>query len=76
MGTKAIVTIIVGERYQKLWQTHARQSWEHYAQKHGYSLIVINQPLDPSPAAAQRSMSWQKLLVLGLPEVRTFDRIV
>lgn len=72
---KAIVTIVTGERYQRLWRTHALPTWQRYAEVHGHSLIAIDQPLDPSPAAAQRSMSWQKLLVLGLPQIQAFEQI-
>lgn len=74
--TKAIVTIVTGERLQNLWQTHARPTWEQYAARHGYSIILINQPIDLRPEAAQRSMSWQKLLVLEAPDVQKFDRVV
>lgn len=72
---RAIVTIVTGERYQRLWHTHAIPTWQQYAQKHGHSLFVIEQPLDPTPAAAQRSMSWQKLLILGLPELQKFEQV-
>jgi hypothetical protein len=76
MMNKAIVTAIIGDRHRQLWQTTARASWEQYARKHGYALIVIEQPIDQGPLASQRSLAWQKLLVLSLPEIQRYDRVV
>jgi hypothetical protein len=68
--------MVAGARYQHFWQTFARQSWERYAQRHGYTLLVLDQPIDRSPLASQRSLAWQKLLVLTLPDVQRFDQVV
>ncbi|HEY8747654.1 MAG TPA: hypothetical protein VIM11_06760 [Tepidisphaeraceae bacterium] len=73
--TKAIVTLAVGDEYQALWETKARPSWERYAARHGYEIIALHEPIDPSPEV-QRSMAWQKLLILGHPKVSGFDRVV
>jgi len=73
--SKAIVTLAVGEAYQTLWRDKARPSWERYAARHGYELIALDEPIDTSPLG-RRPMSWQKLLVLGHPNVSGFDRVL
>jgi hypothetical protein len=72
---KAIVTLAVGEEYQTLWNQKARPSWERYAERHGYELIALHEPIDSSPLG-QRPMSWQKLLVLGHPLIVNFERVL
>lgn len=74
--SKAIVTIVTGDAYTHVWRTKALPSWERYAQRHGYEIIVFDQPLDDSPKAQERSPSWQKLLVLGHPRVAPFERVL
>jgi hypothetical protein len=74
--TKAIVTLVVGAKHLSLWNAHARPSWEHYARRHGYRMLVFDQLLDASPLGAQRSPAWQKLLVLGRQELKAFDRVL
>lgn len=73
--SKAIVTLAVGEAFASLWQSKARPSWERYAARHGYELIVLEEPLDTSPLG-QRPMSWQKLLALSHPRVAGFERVL
>jgi hypothetical protein len=61
---KAIVTLVVGEAYMRVWQTACRASWEAYAARHGYDLIVITDLFDRSERGRERSPAWQKLLIL------------
>lgn len=74
--SKAIVTIIVGEKYQRLWQAIARPNWEKYANRYGYQMIVFRDLLDASPIGLHRSPAWQKLLTLGRPELKNVDRVL
>jgi hypothetical protein len=74
--TKAIATIIVGEKYQKLWKTVAQPSWMRYARRHGYELVVFEELLDSSPVGLQRAIAWQKLLTLGRAELSGVDRVL
>lgn len=72
----ALVTLAVGERYLRGWQQVARQSWERYAERHGYDIVAIAHPLDTSPEAQARSVAWQKCLILSQPWSTAYRRIV
>src|ERR1043166_4029458 len=73
---KAMVTILIGEKFQRIWSERARPSWEAYAGRHGYDIVIIDRVIDPSPRANERSLIWQKLLALSVPEVQRFDRVL
>ncbi len=72
---KAIVTLVVGEQHRTLWETCARASWETYAKRHGYKLVIVDQLIDKSEEGMERSPSWQKLLLWRLPELHDCDRV-
>ena len=61
MAAKILTTFAIGQRYEALWNTYCKASWEHFAARHGYELVVINKML----RVDSRSPSWQKL---ALPE--------
>lgn len=73
---KAIVTLIIGDKYYKLWEKYAKESWEKYCKIHNYDLIVLDKILDHSQRAKERTVIWQKCLILEEPEVQKYDRIV
>jgi hypothetical protein len=63
---KAIVTLVIGEeRYLANWKKYCEPNWRPYADKFGFDLICLNNPLDDSERARKRSPSWQKCLILG-----------
>lgn len=70
---KAIVTLVVGDRCQQPWLQYLRPGWERWAERHGYDLIVFDQPLDHSRRAASRSPAWQKLLAMASPLLKPYD---
>jgi hypothetical protein len=72
----AIASICIGDEFKSLWTKHGAKRWEAYAKRHGYSLVMFEQPLDTSPRGRARSPAWQKCLVLNQPELRDFDRVV
>jgi len=74
--SKAIVTLVVGPNYRHHWHSVARPSWEHYAGRHGYQLIVFERPIDESPMGLERSPAWQKLLILRQSELQHFDQVL
>ena len=76
MSGTAIVTIAIGGEYQTLWRTHCERGWRTYAERHGYDVICIEEPLDRSARAQARSPAWQKLLVLGQPFAEGYERVV
>jgi hypothetical protein len=61
LAAKILTTFAIGQRYEALWNTYCKASWEHFAARHGYELVVINKML----RADSRSPAWQKL---ALPE--------
>lgn len=76
MNTKAIVTIAIGDKYRDLFNKVCAKNWQQYADKHGYDMIVFDEPLDSSAKAQNRSPAWQKCLILNMPELQKYDQIV
>ena len=74
--SKAIVTLVMGQRYEAMFKAFCEGSWRRYSDKHGYDLLVFDRPLDGSERAARRSPSWQKCLVFGDPAVARYDQVV
>lgn len=72
----AIVTLTIGSQYAKTWQTCCEAGWRGYANRHGFDVICIDEPLDSSARAGERSPAWQKCLILSQPFSRAYDRIV
>lgn len=75
-NTQAIVTLVLGEKYLNCWKRDCEENWQTYAQKHGYDVICLDQPLDQSQRAAQRSPSWQKCLILSQGFASDYERII
>jgi hypothetical protein len=72
----ALVTLTIGDQYEKQWKDLCAPTWRHYAERHGYDVIAIDQPLDRSPRAQMRSPAWQKCLVLRPEIAGTYERVV
>lgn len=62
---KAIVTIVIGEKHAGSWKKYCQAHWQAYADKYGYDLICLEEPLDSSSRAKLRSPAWQKCLILS-----------
>lgn len=75
-STRAIVTLLIGAKFQERWRRLCRANWQTYADRHGYDLVVLEQPLDDSARASGRSPSWQKCLALGSSAVRRYRQVV
>ncbi len=73
---KAIVTIAVSDDYVQLWQEKCQKGWQKYADNYGYDVICIDSPLDNSARALQRSVAWQKCLILSQKFVEKYERVV
>lgn len=73
---KAIVTLAIGQHSLKSWTQVCRKGWTAYCERHGYDLVAIEQPLDTSERASNRSPAWQKCLVLGQSWAADYDYIV
>lgn len=73
---KALVTLLIGDDYYKVWKTYFKQSWEKYADIHGYDIVIIDDFIDKSELAASRSVHWQKCLILEDERVQQYEDIV
>lgn len=73
---RAIVTLAIGDAYRQNFDLLCRKGWSAYAERHGYDLVVIKEPLDVSERARKRSLAWQKCLVLGAPDVAQYEQVV
>jgi hypothetical protein len=76
MGKSSIVTMVVGDRYRDLWQRFCAPNWKAYGTRHGLGLFVIDRPLDSSPLAQRRGLSWQKLLIGTIEALKDCDTLI
>lgn len=72
----AIVTLVVGDDYEAIWQKAARRSWEKYAQNHQMDIIVITTPFPGAQREDGGSPAWQKCLILSQPWSDLYERII
>ncbi|HUI06223.1 MAG TPA: hypothetical protein VL486_04390 [Verrucomicrobiae bacterium] len=75
-GTKALVTLAIGDYYLQHWKRVCERNWRTYADRYGYDLICLDRLLDNSQRAKNRSPAWQKCLVLSQPFAERYERIV
>jgi len=76
VSRKAIVTLAVGPGYGERFDQLCRRNWAIYAERHGFDIVVIREPLDISARAQRRSPAWQKCLILGAPGIADYERVV
>lgn len=77
--TVALCTIVLGREQMAKYNQHFRHSHEAYVRRHGYDLIVVEQPLDPAILKLDRPselFSFQKLLAFSQPWSWLYDTIV
>jgi hypothetical protein len=72
----ALVTIVVGAKYEVTFRDACLPSFARYAERHGYDLVVVQCLLDDGPLAQSRSIAWQKCLILNQPWSTRYRRIV
>lgn len=75
MAHKCLVTLTIGEEFENQWNLYCQKNWQAYADKHGYDLINISEPLDVSQRA-QSQPAWLKCLILNHPEIQKYDQAV
>lgn len=73
---KALVTLALGDRYQRMFDSYCRATWQAYCDRHGYDLIVLDKSLDTSTRSLNRSPAWQKLLILSQDWADTYQQVV
>lgn len=73
---KCIVTLLIGNDYQKRWKQFYSKTWQAYAEIHGYDIKLIDDFIDPSEKSKHRGPHWQKLLILEQPDIQQYDYVV
>ncbi len=68
----ALVTIVIGEAFERLYDQYVRRRFEQYAARHGYELRVVSAPIRPLPG---KKLTWQKLCLMDLPWFNSYDQI-
>lgn len=58
MTKKAIVTLAIGRTYSERFEQFCRKSWTAYADRHGFDLFVIEEPLDSNPLTDYERVFW------------------
>ena len=74
--SKALVTLVVGAKYIDAWKKWCEPNWRDYAQRFGYDLICLDRALDNTERARNRSVSWQKCIVLDQDFAQKYERVV
>lgn len=74
--TNAIVTLVVGDKYKRLFNRYSHESFINYAEKINADLIVIDEQLDSSSISSKRSIAWQKLLILSQEWSDRYEQIL
>ncbi len=73
---KVIVTIAIGEKYLSNWMTYCKPTWEQYAARHNYDIIVIDKPIKKLHDEKVRPVHWQKLFIFSHPKVAEYEKVV
>lgn len=76
MNDKALVTLLIGDSIRTLWVDYMEKGWRQYAAKHGYDIVIIDEFIDKSPLATERTPHWQKCLVAQHPSVASYAQAV
>lgn len=72
----AVVLLVLGERYKRIFDAVFRASVESFCRRHGYDLFVIDRLLAPLDPFDKKKFFWQRLLVPSLAEVQDHDYVV
>ena len=75
MARKAIITLVVGERYRCNFARHSYQNWKAYTERYGLDLIIVETLPDLSPRGLSRSAAWQKCLVMAGEPARNYEQV-
>src|SRR5262245_53207318 len=76
MNDTAMITVAIGEGHVASWKKYCEPSWQAYGSKYDMDVICIQEPLDRSQRAQNRSPAWQKCLVLSQPFTANYRQVV
>lgn len=69
----AIVTLIIGKEYLKIWKKFCKKSVEEYAKKHNFDFVLIDYLIDKSQ---NKHVAWQKLLIGTINKLKKYDTLI
>ena len=75
-NTKALVTVIIGDELKEWWSQKIHPTWIAYAEKYGYDIVVIEDFIDKTLRAQERTINWQKLLIMEYGDVSAYEDVV
>lgn len=67
---EVVVTLAIGEKYLNNFNKEFRDSFERYAKKHNFELVVVDKFIKQS----EKRAPWQKLLIFDHQNVRPYGR--
>jgi hypothetical protein len=73
---KALVTLAIGEKYERMFDRYCKKSWSNYCNNHSYDLVVITNSLDETHRGSERSPAWQKLLILSQDWSSKYEQVI
>jgi hypothetical protein len=74
--TSAIATVVIGDEYRRHYEKIFMPSVQRYADRFGYELVHIYQPLCPKEWQHPSTISFNKLYIPFQPEMRAFERLM
>jgi len=73
MTKTALVTIVIGEAYQKLFQRYAAKRFRAYAERCGYDAKIISEKIRDMP---DKKLTWQKMCLADLPWLQEYEQVI
>src|SRR5215467_6302438 len=74
--TSAIATVVIGDEYRRHYEKIFMPSVQRYADRFGYELVQIYQPLCPKEWQHPSTITFNKLYIPFQPEMRAFERLM
>lgn len=72
---RAIVSMLVGDRYVNEWHQYCKDNWFAYGKRHDCDVIVLTEPVMPAAVTSERTLHWQKLLIPSLPVLQRYEQV-
>jgi hypothetical protein len=68
-----IVSVVIGPKYQEVFDRYSRKRLENYCTRHGYDLKILTEPVRELEG---KKYTWQKLLLPECDWWRSYDQVV
>lgn len=71
-----LVALQIGDVHANYWNLVFRKSWQMYAERHGYDILVVQGMIDVTAGIDTAGIKFQKLKLLSLPEISHYEKVV